>query len=56
MLLLMFRVVSGVGRRDYAIGETYVEYGVGSNVVALQPPRSVATLQAVDPALPQFLR
>jgi hypothetical protein len=28
-LYVMIRDVSGVGRRNYAVGETYVEYGVG---------------------------
>jgi hypothetical protein len=30
----MITDVSGVGRRYYAVGETYVEYGVGRKMVA----------------------
>jgi hypothetical protein len=30
----MNRVVSGVGRRDYAVGQTYVDYGVGRKMEA----------------------
>jgi hypothetical protein len=31
---LIYRDVSGVGRRYYAVGETYVEYGESRKVVA----------------------
>jgi hypothetical protein len=30
----MYRVVSGVGRRDYAVGQTYVDYVVGRKTEA----------------------
>jgi hypothetical protein len=30
----MHRVVSGAGRRYYAVGETYVAYGVGRELEA----------------------
>jgi hypothetical protein len=34
MWSLIIRDVSGVGRRNYAVGETYVVYGVGRKMVA----------------------